>query len=234
VSAPPLAVSIHALTPLAEDGIVADAAVFDELGCRGACVATDLQGTIPEDELRRQLDALIASGGRCAAARIGWLRGEAQVKTIAGFVRQEIPDAAVVALVPACLDGDGVALAAVRHLLYPLGRVVVVRAGDLPSWTGGSAAEIAELPEAAAAVRAQGARAVLVAGLRAGARIVDLLDDGGHLTMLDAPRVAAPHVPGLAGAHAAAVAGHLARGLPLRDAAVAAQRYVALRLSRGR
>ena len=39
---------------------------------------------------------------------------------------------------------------------------------------------------------------------------------------------------GLAGAHAAALAAHLARGLSLSTAADAAQRYIGFRLMRGR
>ena len=227
MSAARLAVSIHTLAPVADEGLVADAAVFDELGCRAACVATDIGGEIPDDLLARQIDALPGEAGRCAAARIGWVRA-GQAARVAAFVARAVPESAVLAILPACLEGN------VRESLFPIARVVVVRAVDAPSWIGRTLTDLEDLPDAAARLRGDGARAVLIAGFRAGARTVDLLDDGGRVALLDAPRIAAPHLPGIAGAHAAALAGHLARGAGLRDAAAAAQRYVALRLTRGR
>jgi hypothetical protein len=64
--------------------------------------------------------------------------------------------------------------------------------------------------------------------------VLDVLDEGGGVSVVDASRVAAPPLAGLSGAHAAALTGHLARGLPIAAAAAAAQRTVALRLQRGR
>jgi hydroxymethylpyrimidine/phosphomethylpyrimidine kinase len=119
-------------------------------------------------------------------------------------------------------------------VLYAAVRVVVARAADLPSLTGREAADLAGLRDAASRLREQGARAVVISGWSAHGRVLDLLDDGGELAVLDTARIHAAHVPGLAGSYAAALAAHLARGLALRDAAEAAQRYVGFRIVRGR
>jgi hydroxymethylpyrimidine/phosphomethylpyrimidine kinase len=100
--------------------------------------------------------------------------------------------------------------------------------------SGAPAESIDGLTSAARALRGEGASAVLVAGATWKGRVIDLLDDEGKVTVLDASRVQAPHVGGLAGAHVVALTAHLARGLALSSAFAAAQRYIALRLQRGR
>jgi hydroxymethylpyrimidine/phosphomethylpyrimidine kinase len=128
---------------------------------------------------------------------------------------------------------DRAALDTIRRSLHSLSSVVVIRAGDLEVHGGGSPEDLEAARGLAATIRAGGAASVLLAGLGWRGRAIDLLDECGVVTVLDAPRLAAARVEGIAGAHAAALACHLARGLPLASAAAAAQRYVALRLQRG-
>jgi hydroxymethylpyrimidine/phosphomethylpyrimidine kinase len=123
---------------------------------------------------------------------------------------------------------------AARRLLFPAVRVVVVRVSELPVLAGREVEDLDGMRACAAALRADGARAVILAGLPLRGRVFDLLDDGGSVAVVDAARVHAPRVSGLGGAYAAALTAHLARGAPLLKAAEAAQRYVALRLMRGR
>jgi len=129
---------------------------------------------------------------------------------------------------------DAATREAIAVHLEPICRVCVIRAVDLLGAEGNGTAELPALRAAAAALRAGGARAVLVAGAAWHGRIVDLLDEEGAETVLDTARVCAPRVAGLASAHAAALAAHLAHGRSLLQAAEAAQRYVAQRLQRGR
>jgi hydroxymethylpyrimidine/phosphomethylpyrimidine kinase len=123
---------------------------------------------------------------------------------------------------------------ALTRFLFPAARVVVVRAGDLDLLTEKRAEGLDELRSAASVLRERGAGAVLISGGVLKGRVLDVLDDGGQVTVFDTTRLSVSRVEGLAGAHAAALAAHLARGLDLREAAAAAQRYVALRLQRGR
>lgn len=242
----PAIVTVHAVDLAGEDGIVTDAGTFDELGCRAipavtAIVASGEDGVVLVEPfgaelLRRQLREA-SSLDRPAVVRTGIFASAAQVEVLAAWLSEAPPSALVVApftrlTVPAA-DSRAI-LAAVRASLYPRARVVVVRAADAKTLAGGDLTGIDGLRETASAIRGHGARSVLVAGVFERGRVIDFLDDDGRESLCDAARIAAPRVGGLSGAHAAALAAHLARGTPLPDAMDAAQRYVALRLQRGR
>jgi len=232
LSVNPLVVSVHALNTGGGEGFVADAAVFAELDCRAACVATAVlwPESLPLDVVARQLEAAKVSGP-VAAVRVGFVTGAAQAELVASFVRRAASATTVVAApvrvgtsTPTPLEAE--THEALRRHLFPAARVVVARAADVVDLDG--------LRDAAKRLRDQGARAVLIAGLIVRGRVLDLLDDDGNVVLLDTARIQATRVPGLAGAHAAALAAHLARGLALSDAAEAAQRYIGFRLQRGR
>lgn len=234
----PVVGSVHALDTGAGDGFVADAAVFAELDCRASCIATSLLAPdpVPLELLARQLERA-SKLPPLAAMKVGFTGGPAHVEQIAHFVRRAAAAAAVVAPVlraGAELIVDAPSQAAIARHLYPAARVVVVRVADLAELCGCDAADAGGMRDAAKRLRDRGARAVVVSGLVANGRVLDLLDDGGEVVLLDTARIQAPHVPGLAGCYAAAMAAHLARGLGLRDAVEAAQRYVGFRILRGR
>jgi hydroxymethylpyrimidine/phosphomethylpyrimidine kinase len=238
MSATPLVVSVHALDVGGGDGFVADAAVFAELECRAACVATSVlvPEPLPLDVLSRELDATLRLGP-ALAARIGFVGGPAHVELVAAYVRQLGPSATVVASpvhIGGSLNLDAPTLEAIRRHLFPAARVVVTRAADVAALSGREVEDLEGLRDAAQRLRDQGAKAVVIAGLLVRGRVLDLLNDDGNVLLLDTARIQAPRVPGLAGAHAAALAAHLARGLPLADAVAAAQRYIGFRLLRGR
>jgi hydroxymethylpyrimidine/phosphomethylpyrimidine kinase len=234
----PLVVSAHALDASWGEGIVADAAVFGELDCRAACVATAalIPEPLPLDVVARQLERA-ERAGPIGAVRVGFVHGAAQVALLAHFLRRVAPESGVVASAlragtDLLIDAD--TQAAIVRDAYPAARVVVARAADLAALTGDDASELTDLKDAASRLLGQGARAVIISGSIVHWRVLDLLNDAGELTLLDTARIQAPHVPGLAGTYAAALAAHLARGLTLRDAAEAAQRYVGFRILRGR
>jgi hydroxymethylpyrimidine kinase/phosphomethylpyrimidine kinase len=238
MSTGPLVVSAHALDTGGGDGLVADAAVFAELDCRAVSVATSVvsREPLPLDVLARQLEAAELAGP-LAAARIGFVKGATQVELIAGFVRRAVPATTVVA--SPVREGTSQLLDtethdAIRRHLYPAARVVVVRAGDVASLADRSIDDLDALRGAALQLREEGARAVVVAGWVVRGRVIDFLDDDGRVVLLDTSRIQVPRIPGLAGAYAAALAAHLARGLVLSTAVEAAQRYVGFRLVRGR
>jgi hydroxymethylpyrimidine/phosphomethylpyrimidine kinase len=238
VSPNPLVVSAHALDTGSGEGFVADAAVFAELDCRAVCVATSVlsHGPLPLDLVARQLDA-VQPMGPVAAVRVGFVSGDAQVELVASFSRRVAPAPTVVAS-PARAGATAVLDVATRDAiqreLFPASRVVVARATDCAFLAGLEVTDLDGLRDAAKRLRDLGARAALVAGLVVRGRVLDLVDDDGKVVVLDTARIQAPRVPGLAGAHAAALTAHLARGLPLSGAAEAAQRYIGFRLQRGR
>ncbi len=241
----PTVLTIHAADPGGGEGILSDAATLLDLGCRAATVTTgfllslrrggSVFEPLPLPLVVEQLEEAIAAASP-ASARVGVLKGAAHVEAVAAFLRDRGVRDVVVAPVPRAGGArilDGETLDAMRRELFPLARVVVVRASDLATLSGERSADLPGLERGARELRARGARAALVSGGVRDERIVDLLDDGGSVAVLDAPRISAPRVPGVAGAHPAAVAAFLARGETLLRAADAAQRHVALRLDRG-
>jgi hydroxymethylpyrimidine/phosphomethylpyrimidine kinase len=238
VSATPLVVSAHAKDTGQGDGFVADAAVVTELECRAACIATSVvsREPLPLDVVARQLEAVRAMRP-VGALRVGFVKGEPQVELIAEFARREAPASTVVAVsvgdrAAPLLDDE--TRGALRRHLYPVARVVVVRFADLAAFVDVEIDDLDALRSAASRLRGDGTRAVVVAGWLVRGRVIDLIDDGGAVELLDTARIQVPRVPGLAGAYAAAMAAHLARGLSLAGAAAAAQRFIGFRLLRGR
>jgi hydroxymethylpyrimidine/phosphomethylpyrimidine kinase len=233
----PLVLSVHAPDAGGGDGFVADAAVLGELECKTAFVATSVvvPEPLPLAWVAKQLEAA-ERAGPIAAIRIGFLRGTDHTELLARTVSRVGAPAVVACPARAGADSlldEATRSAIVRHL-YPVARVIVVRAADVAASGGGDIEDLSSLREAAARLRDQGARAVLISGWLRQGRVIDLIDDGGALRALDTARIQAPRVSGLAGAYAAALAAHLARGLALSEAADAAQRYIGLRLRSGR
>lgn len=230
MSAMPSAVSIHALDAGGGEGLIADAAVFAELDCRAVCVATSVVASLPlsAPTLAAQLEA--AGREPVGAVRVGFLRGAEQVELAVEFARKAAPEATVVSWGAS----DPETQAQVERALVPAARVVVARASAMSLRGGRAVTDLPGLKSAVKELRDRGARAAIVAGLSARGRVMDLLDDGGAVVLFDTTRIQASRVDGLAGAHAAALAAHLARGLALASAAEAAQRYIGFRLRRGR
>ena len=231
MSAHPRVASVHALDAGVGDGLLADAQVFAELDCRAVSIATAVVGMepLPPSLVLRQIEAATRTEG-IAAARIGYVRGEEQVELLGELIGTAAKEASVVSW--SGLDAE-TREAMLRHVV-PRARVVVARASDQTQDGGRDIVDLEELRAAAADLRNRGAKAVVLCGLILRGRVIDLLDDGGSVVVLDTARVQAKRVDGLAGAHAAALAAHLARGLTLAQAAEAAQRYVGFRLRRGR
>jgi len=241
----PAVLTLHAVDTAAEEGVLVDAAVLGELGCRPLQVVTAVlaAGAHGPHALEALSPALLAHQFEAAleiarprAVRVGLLRTPEQVRLVAELLRTYHLDGLVLAPPRRLLRTevqDAATREAVAAHLEPLARVCVLRAADLGA-EGNGVPELSALRAAAAARRAGGARAVLIAGASWHGRIVDLLDEDGVESVLDTARVCAPRIAGLASAHAAALAAHLAHGRPLLQAAEAAQRYVAQRLQRGR
>lgn len=241
----PAVVSATSIDPAGVEGIAADAVVLDEVGCRALAVPTAIFGAaegregifegVPAGWLARIWPLVAAE--HPAAVRLGILRDAEQAREIAGLLR--LHGAPQVVLAPVVRAAgrrllDDAAIAAWRERLFPLAHVLVVRAGDLAVFAGAHDDDPQGAVEAAKRVAEQGVRAVLVTGVVRQSRILDLLVEDGEVAAFDAPRLHAPRLDGLAAAHAAALAGALARGESLPRAALAAQRYVGLRLQRRR
>jgi hydroxymethylpyrimidine kinase/phosphomethylpyrimidine kinase len=238
-------VCVDAVDASGDEGLIAAARTTEELGCPAAFVTTGLLlredgdvrlHAVPPDVLDAQL-ADVLSPGATPVVRTGVLGGGQGVERVVSAL-ERAPEARLV-VAPVARIGkrsllDHEAVAKIRIALFARARVVVLRVAESARWGAPEIRSASDLRTAAAALREQGARAALVSGWIDRGRVMDLLDDGGTLTMLDTTRLAAPRVPGLSAAHATALAVRLAAGEDLPAAAYAAQRYVGSRLRRVR
>ncbi|GIW42458.1 MAG: hypothetical protein KatS3mg076_3035 [Candidatus Binatia bacterium] len=221
-------------------GIQADLKTFAALGVAGATVvtaltaqnATEVLGIVPVEAefVRAQLRA-VSSPAPPRAAKTGMLWSEEAILEVARWVRDRRIRALVVD--PVMVAGSGARLleeraseALVREL-FPLACLVTPNLSEARALTGGEIRTLADMREAAKALRALGIRAVLLKGghLDSG-DAVDLYDDGRLTQELRAPRLPAGRLHGAGCVLSAAVASGLALGKPLNEAIVDAKRFV--------
>lgn len=221
-------------------GVQADLKTFSALGVYGASVLTALtaQNTrtvaailpVPADFVQAQLEVVLADLA-VAAIKLGMLHSAAIIDAVAAVLARypRIPvvlDPVMVAKGGApLLAADGVA--ALRRLL-PRATVLTPNLPEAAALLGcDEAAVLAEPGRACARLRALGPAAVVLKGGHAGGACSDdLLDTGGELLTLSAPRLPTRHTHGTGCTFAAALAAGLAHGLELAAAAHSAKRYV--------
>jgi hydroxymethylpyrimidine/phosphomethylpyrimidine kinase len=207
-------------------GIQADLKAFAATGCHGmtaivALTAQDTMGVngvleIPPEFVELQMRTAFWDPG-VDAAKTGMLFSRAIIETVAEFLEAHpaplVVDPVMVASSGArLLQEDGVGVLVER--LFPLATVVTPNLMEAEALAGGPGTR----RELAEAIHERGAPAVIVTGGH-GADAVDHLFDGREHIEIEVPRhdVAATHGAGCT--HSAALAGLLAHGRPLADAA---------------
>ena len=222
-------------------GIQADLKTFAAFGVYGtsAIAAITAQNTvgvtavepIPADLVVAQIEA-VAGDITLHAIKTGMLANAAIVEAIAAAIEDlELPNIVVDPVMVAksgdrLLDDD--AVQTLRVELLPLALVVTPNIPEAEVLSGRRIVSLEDAREAARAIHALGARAVIVkGGHAAGDDIVDLLFDGERFTEFRTPRIASSNTHGTGCTFASAIAAGLAAGRPLHDAAQQAQAYVA-------
>lgn len=230
-------------------GIQADLKTFSALGVYGASVLAALtaQNTrgvqaiheVPAAFVAAQLDSVFADLA-VGAVKVGMLARPDAIEAVAeALADRDVP--VVLDPVMVATSGDRLlrpeAVETLRARLLPLAAIVT------PNLPEAAALLDAPLAEDEAAMRAQaerllalGPRAVLMKGGHGtGPESVDLLvEAGGRVTRLAAPRIDTPHTHGTGCTLSAAIAAGLARGLPLDAAVRAAKDYLTAALRAGR
>jgi hydroxymethylpyrimidine/phosphomethylpyrimidine kinase len=217
-------------------GIQADLKTLHALGVHASTVVTAVtaqdslavHGTwdVPSEAVTAQLRAVLDDLG-ADVVKAGMLATEGTVRAVVAAVRG----------LPLVVDPVGVsstgqslltpaALVALRELLLPLATVVTPNLAEVTALTGFVVRDQGDLPTAAAAVHALGPRWVLVTGGHLPGPPVDLLYDGTTATELAGARVATAHTHGTGCALASALAGHLALGATVPQAAALAKACV--------
>jgi len=241
IARPPVALTIAGSDSGGGAGLQADLKTFHQLGVYGATAVTlvTAQNTISvsrvellaPDLVAAQIDA-VATDLPIGAAKTGALGSAAIVAAVADAVsRHRI---APLVVDPVLLSKHGETLldaGAVETLvgaLVPLTALVTPNRPEAAVLAGGAIATESDVLEAARALRARGARAVLIKGGHAeGGVIADLLYDGATATWLRAPRIDTPHTHGTGCSYAAAITARLAYGDHLEDAVRTAHAWIA-------
>lgn len=197
-----------------------------------AITAQNTQGVqradlLPPDLVRAQIDSVLTDIGT-DAVKTGMLGTQAIIATVAAA----LPPAPFV-LDPVMVAKGGHALlqpdavAALRTLLLPRATLLTPNVPEAEALTGLSIHNAETQRAAGHALRAAGARAVLIKGGHLqGDTVTDWLIDAGGETAFTGPRVPTPHTHGTGCTLATAIACGLAQALPLRDAIARARAYV--------
>jgi hydroxymethylpyrimidine kinase/phosphomethylpyrimidine kinase len=247
-----VALTVAGFDPSGGAGVVADVKTFTAFGCFATAAVTSLtyQNTTgvfgaahqTAEAVRAQVMPVVEDF-TVAGAKTGMLPTREIISEVARLFRDENLPAPVVDPVVRSTSGfdliDDAALDALKRELLPLARVVTPNLPEAERITGLRIRDRAGMLEAARAIRAMGARAVLVKGGHLEGDALDVLDDEGRVTTFTAPRIETTSTHGTGCTLAAGVAACLARGMSLEESVGAAKRYVteairrAPRLGRG-
>jgi hydroxymethylpyrimidine/phosphomethylpyrimidine kinase len=242
---PPVALTIAGTDSSGGAGIAADLRTFSALGVYGALVVTAVTAQNTESVravevmtpafVDSQLDAVLEDLP-VAATKTGMLATTGIVEAVAaraatGRLGHLVVDPVMVASSGAPLIA-GDAPAAYRRLL-PHALVVTPNLAETEVLLGRRVRDEEAMAEAARRLCRLGARSALVkGGHRQGADAADVLCLDGELTWLRAPWVATRNVHGTGCTLSAALAGYLALGCGIVEAATAAKRFVTASLER--
>jgi len=176
-----------------------------------------------------QMEA-VASDMPVAAAKTGMLATAAIVSAVAAALERLRVPLVVVDPVMIAKSGDRLldrdAETRYREHLLPLATVVTPNLPEAESLLGRPVRTLADMREAARALRAMGPRAVVVKGGHLEGDAVDVFWDGERMEDLSAPRIATKNTHGTGCTYSAAIAARLALGDPLLDAVRGAKAYL--------
>lgn len=229
-------------------GIQADLKTLSALGCYGMTAITALtaQNTcgvrsihgIPPQALRDQLDAVLQDIG-ADAVKIGMLYCAEIANTVAQAIdryalKNVVLDPVMIASSGATLMDQNAVSVLVREL-FPRVTVVTPNLDEAARLTGHSVASASDMEQAARALQAQGARAVVLKGGHLPSdNVIDLLlTDDGEALWMPAPRIHSTNTHGTGCTLSSAIAAHLALGMSLPDAVRRARDYVRAALLAG-
>lgn len=243
---PPVALTIAGFDPSGGAGVVADIKTFTAFGCFATAAVTSLtfQNTTgvfgaahqTAEAVRAQVVPVVEDFS-VAGVKTGMLPTREVIAEVARLFRELDLPAPVVDPVVRSTSGydliDDAALDALKAQLLPLARVLTPNIPEAERLTGLRIDDEEGMLRAARTLREMGARAVLVKGGHLAGEAIDLLDDGGQVSVFRAARIETTSTHGTGCTLAAAIAACLARGVNLAAAVSVAKRFVtdAIRLA---
>ena len=222
-------------------GIQADLKTFSALGCYGmtaitAITAQNTQGVraihgVPVDMLRAQIDAVLEDIG-ADAVKVGMLHDPDVVRVVVKAIARHRLQQVVLDPVMVATSGDRLmaeeTIQVLVQELFPLTSVITPNLDEAALLLGRPIDGADALDEAATALLALGAPAVLLKGGHLpGDTVIDVLAlPNGSRLRLQSPRIATHNGHGTGCTLSSAIAAHLALGLPLPQAVEQARAYI--------
>ncbi len=236
----PTALTIAGFDPSGGAGLLADVRTFTAFGLTGMAAVTSLTfqnereffGAVHQTgaTVRSQVESLTARYS-IACAKTGMLPNAEVVQEVARLFKQHRLPAPVVD--PVIVSSSGhmlIEVSAIRLLtteLFPISRLVTPNIPEAETLTRMKITTEADMHDAAAQIRSLGARAVLVKGGHLkDEQSVDVLDDGGQVTVFRAERIEGVELHGTGCRLSAAIAAGLGQGMTLENAVGEAKRFV--------
>ena len=228
-------------------GIQADLKTFAAHGVHGLCAIAALTAqhtrgvtavhVPPIAMLRAQIDACFEDF-RIGAVKLGMLATGEVIHSVADALERHAPPHVVLDPVMVATSGARLlepdALDALRARLLPMSTVLTPNIPEAELLLGHPISSANAASDALQALRAAGARAILLKGghLDEGAQVIDRLIDGPDRTEFVHERLTVEgHGTGCT--LASSIAAYLCRGLPVHDACEAATAYIARALALG-
>lgn len=221
-------------------GIQADLKTFSALGVFGtsALTAITAQNTVgvnrvdilSAETVYAQIKA-VAEDFKIGAAKTGMLANAAIVEIVAKAAHDFDLKNLIVDTVMVSKSGHRLlapeAEEALRKILLPCALVITPNLPEAEVLLGTKIADLAAMKRAAKELHGMGAKNVLVKGGHlAGADATDVFFDGKDFTMLEGQRIQTNSTHGTGCTLSAAIASHIALGLPVLDACRAAKEYL--------
>lgn len=257
-SSRPRVLAIAGFDPSGGAGIIADIKTIESFGCTAVAAITSItfqnsqsfRGALYQtaESVRSQVVAVIEEH-EVAAVKIGMLATAEVVREVARLIREHNLPAPVVDPVMRSTSGHRLieedAIELLLSDLLPLARVVTPNIPEAEHLSRLAIANEDQMREAAAKLRAIGARAVLLKGghlkeqrsevrdQRSGQtprEAIDLLDDGGRVSTFRSEWINAPNVRGTGCMLSSAIAAGLAHEKSLEESVRTAKEFVADRI----
>jgi len=185
---------------------------------------------LPPPIIAAQIDAVF-DDFEVAAVKTGMLSSAAIIDVVAKMLK--VQQLANLVVDPVMISKGGHpllkpdAVDALKTQLFPLALLVTPNIHEAQQLSGIQITSLADARRAAKVIYGFGCKYVLIKGGHLLAdRATDLLFDGRFFNVLKGEFIETPHTHGTGCTFASALAAHLARGLPVLDAAQTAKRYV--------
>ncbi len=238
MSSLPIALSIAGSDPSGGAGIQADLKTFHQFGVYGQAAITLLtvQNTREVSRVQIMSPGLVADQIQAilrdlppGAAKTGALGSAEMIEVVAAQAQRfRFP----LVIDPVMISKHGAPLLAaegmdaLRRLLLPGCFLVTPNLHEAAALTGAEITTLSAMREAAQAIRAMGAKAVLIKGGHLDGDAHDLLLCDGSFIEFPSPRFDTPHTHGTGCTFSAAITACLARRMALPEAVAFAKRFV--------